>query len=126
MEPVWDETSVLVFPSVWQEAWGIAATEAQLRGIPVIASDVGALPEAKRYVGPFVKVNAVDPKKKQADGGYIIPENDIEPWMRELDGLLTNKDKYEAISHMAFFTTRQWVKNFDIRAMERFLLKIVK
>lgn len=126
MEPAFDEMSVMVFPSVWQEAWGIAATEAQLRGIPVVASNIGGLPEAKRYVGPLVKVNGVDPQKKEADGGYTIPDNNVEPWMKELDLLLTDVDRYEAVSHMAFYTTRRWVKNFDVRGMEKFLLKISK
>lgn len=126
MEPVWDDTTVLIFPSVWQEAWGIAATEAQLRGIPVIASDIGGLAEAKRYVGPLVKVNGVNPKNKHADGSYVVPDQDVTQWMKELDGLLTNKDKYEAVSHMAYYTTRQWIRTFDVRAMEKFLLSIAK
>lgn len=126
MEPAFDEMTVMIFPSVWQEAWGIAATEAQIRGIPVIASDIGGLPEAKRYVGPLVKVNPVDPKIKEADGSYVVPDQDVKPWMKELDALLTNKDRYVAMSHMAYYTTRQWIREFDVRAVEKLLLSIAK
>lgn len=126
MEPVFDSMSVLVVPSLWHEAWGLVATEAQIRGIPVIASDVGGLPEAKRYVGPFVQVNKIDGTKRDAAGKYIVPPQDVKPWMAELDQLLTDNDRYTAVSHSAYYTTRQWLRDFDVRGMEKFLLSIMK
>lgn len=41
-------TRVLIVPSVWQEAFGLVATEAQLRGVPVVSTDVCGLAEANR------------------------------------------------------------------------------
>jgi hypothetical protein len=46
MEEAWRDIKVLIVPSLWFEAWGIVVIEAHLRGIPVIASDAGALTEA--------------------------------------------------------------------------------
>lgn len=126
MEPVFDNISVLIVPSLWQEAWGLIATEAQLRGIPVIASNVGGLPEAKRYVGPLIEVNKIDGTKRNEDGSYAILSQDVKAWMRELDILLCDKDRYEAQSHMAYYTTRQWVRQFDVRGMEKYLLSVMK
>ncbi|KAK5948052.1 hypothetical protein OHC33_010893 [Knufia fluminis] len=126
MEPAFDNISVLIVPSLWQEAWGLVATEAQLRGIPVIASDVGGLAESKRYVGPLLQVNKVCGTKRNTNGNYIIPQQDIGPWMRELDLLLTDKDRYEASSHMSYYTTRQWIRQFDVRGMEKYLLSLAK
>ena len=126
MEPAFDNISVLIVPSLWQEAWGLIATEAQLRGIPVIAADVGGLQEAKRYVGPFVKVNQIDGNKRNEDGSYAIPAQDAQPWMQELDLLLGDKDRYEASCHMGYYTTRQWVRQFDVRGMEKYLLSVMK
>ncbi|KAK5106310.1 hypothetical protein LTS08_000428 [Lithohypha guttulata] len=126
MEPVFDNMSVLIMPSLWQEAWGLSATEAQLRGIPVIASNVGGLQEAKRYVTPFINVNTVSGQERNEKGEYVIPVQDVKPWMKELDSLLTDKDRYEAVSHMAFYTTREWIRNFDVRGMEKYLLDVMK
>lgn len=42
---VYDSFDVLVAPSVVAESFSLTAIEAQARGLPVIASDIGALPE---------------------------------------------------------------------------------
>lgn len=42
---LFDQTSVFVFPSLWPETLGIAGIEALSRGVPVVASDVGGVPE---------------------------------------------------------------------------------
>ena len=41
----WRVTRALLMPSLWEESQGLAAVEAMLNGIPVVASDRGALPE---------------------------------------------------------------------------------
>jgi len=50
-------TRVLIVPSVWQEAFGLVVTEAQLRGIPVVSTDVCGLAEANRV--PVTAVGGV-------------------------------------------------------------------
>lgn len=47
-------TRVLIVPSVWQEAFGLIVVEAQLRGIPVVSSDVCGLQEANRVPSTMV------------------------------------------------------------------------
>lgn len=63
---IYREASILLAPSQWEEAWGRIATEAQISGIPVLASNRGGLPES---VGP---------------GGVLLPHDDIEAWKRTL------------------------------------------
>ncbi|HEX2069388.1 MAG TPA: glycosyltransferase, partial [Actinomycetota bacterium] len=46
---VYDSFDVLVVPSVVAESFSLTAIEAQARGLPVIASDIGALPERVQH-----------------------------------------------------------------------------
>jgi len=48
MEEILRCTRVLIVPSVFQEAFGLIVVEAQLRGIPVVSTDVCGLAEANR------------------------------------------------------------------------------
>lgn len=40
-----DQVDLAVFPSVWEEPFGLVAAEAMARGVPFVISDAGALPE---------------------------------------------------------------------------------
>ena len=42
---VYSLTKLLLMPSLWYESFGLVAAEAMLNGIPVLASNRGALPE---------------------------------------------------------------------------------
>lgn len=46
MRPLYARTRILIAPSRWQEGWGRIVTEAQLNGIPVLATRIGGLPES--------------------------------------------------------------------------------
>jgi glycosyltransferase involved in cell wall biosynthesis len=46
MRKVYGRSKILLAPSVWEEGYGRVVTEAQISGIPVVASTRGGLPEA--------------------------------------------------------------------------------
>jgi glycosyltransferase involved in cell wall biosynthesis len=66
------EMEVLVFPSLWYEGAGLVIQEAFATGLPVIASDLGAIPESIR--------DGVD--------GLLFPAGDSERLAEILTGLL--------------------------------------
>jgi hypothetical protein len=67
MRPVYGHARVLLMPSVWEEAFGRMVVEAQINGIPALASRRGALPE---LVG---------------DGGIVLDaDGPLEPWIDAL------------------------------------------
>lgn len=84
MKEIYRQTRMLLVPSRWQEGWGRVATEAQVSGIPVIASRIGGLPES---VGP---------------GGILVePEASIEHWVDALSLIWDDVYRYERYSAAA-------------------------
>lgn len=120
MEDAWKDIKVLIVPSLWLEAWGMVVIEAQLRGIPVIASDSGALPEAKLGIPPIVPVNSLTGDHDK-HGAYLVPEQDIEPWVTILNTLMKDKEAYEAMSDRARDDTSEWLTNLDEHSLENWL-----
>ena len=84
MKKVYAKARVLLAPSLWSEAWGRVATEAQFSGIPVLGSRQGGLPEA---IGP---------------GGVTVDvKEDLETWVSALRGMWDNDQHYTALSASA-------------------------
>lgn len=83
MRGVYAQARVLLMPSVWEEAFGRTVIEAQLNGIPVLASHRGALPET---VG---------------DGGLTLdPHEPVEVWAEALRRLMGGHESFgEAARH---------------------------
>jgi glycosyltransferase involved in cell wall biosynthesis len=52
-----------VVPSVWEEAFGLAALEAMARGKPVVATAVGGIPEIIRHNVTGVLVSPGDERQ---------------------------------------------------------------
>jgi glycosyltransferase involved in cell wall biosynthesis len=68
VDPVLQQMAVVLVPSIWLEAWGMVVVEAMLRGIPVVVSDAGGLPEACLGAGAVLPVNKIQIPVDQATG----------------------------------------------------------
>jgi glycosyltransferase involved in cell wall biosynthesis len=79
-------TRVLLYPSYWEEAYGRSIAEAQLSGIPVIASRRGGIPEALNGAGFLLDV----PPRCLADYHAIPTRAEMRPWLAILRALLTH------------------------------------
>jgi predicted O-linked N-acetylglucosamine transferase (SPINDLY family) len=79
MRGVYAQAKVLLMPSVWEEAFGRTVIEAQLNGVPVLASNRGALPDTV------------------ANGGMALdPHADVAVWAQALRSLLDNHESFSA------------------------------
>ena len=88
MRTVYGRTHILVVPSQWEESFGRVITEAQVNGIPVLASKVGGIPEAL------------------GDGGILVEEiTDPQAWLR---GLSEIEARYEELSGNAVRNARRF------------------
>ena len=109
MKKVYGKCKILLAPSIWQETYGRVATEAQLSGIPVVASTRGGLPEA---VGP---------------GGVIIdPAAPINDWISAVRRLWDDKQYYAELSAAALAHAQRPEMDFDCKmdGLEKFLLSL--
>ncbi|MCW8930262.1 MAG: glycosyltransferase [Gammaproteobacteria bacterium] len=84
IETLYGSARMLIMPSVWEEAYGRSAIEAQINGIPVISSRRGGLPEA---VG---------------EGGILLePDTDIEFWVEAINKVYSDPVLYQELSDKA-------------------------
>ena len=84
------EARIVLAPSRWDEGWGRVVTEAQLNGIPVLASNRGNLADT---VGP---------------GGIVLdPDADISVWCNALGDLWDRVDVYDKLVHAALRHARR-------------------
>lgn len=123
MEEAWRDIKVLIVPSIWFEAWGIVVIEAHLRGIPVISSNAGALPEAMLGLDFIIPVDPIDGSRDEK-GAYTVPKQDIEPWVNALNQLMNDRSLYERLSIEVRNTTVQWLKSLDEAALEKWFVDL--
>ena len=95
-------TRVLLVPSLWAEARSRIVTEAMLRGVPVMASDIGGIPEAKLGVDYLLPVRPIERYGSQVDEQMVpladVPPQDIGPWQAALERLLADRAHYDDLS----------------------------
>ncbi|MDT0576887.1 glycosyltransferase [Croceicoccus sp. F390] len=90
MKSIYGKARILLAPSLWEEAWGRVATEAQFSGIPVIGSRQGGLPEA---IGPGgVTLDATAP---------------LADWVAAVRRLWEDADYYQTLSEAALSHSRR-------------------
>lgn len=84
MKSIYSQAKIMLVPSRWHEAWGRVVTEAQVSGIPALASSRGGLSES---------VN---------EGGILLdPDDSIEKWSSALNKLWFDEEYYRLVSEKA-------------------------
>lgn len=105
MRPIYASTRALLLPSLWHESGARVIAEAQLNGIPIIASNTGGSAELVGLGGRIFELPAVVKEKKTE---VHVTEDDLRPWLEEIKRLwhdqvyyaeMCRKVEQEAVQH---------------------------
>lgn len=126
---LFSQTRIALVPSLWAEARSRVILEAMLRGIPVMASNVGGLSEAMLGVDYLLPVNQVVRYRSKLDELMVpmvdIPEQNVEPWCAVLQRLTTDREHYEQLSATARRVGSAYASNLNVLPFEAYLEKII-
>jgi glycosyltransferase involved in cell wall biosynthesis len=93
MQQLYERVSVLLVPSIYFEAAGRVIIEAQMAGIPVLATDNGGIPETLNGAGSLFPI----PESILANA-YSVPKGpEVKEWVNKIVKLMDN-DKYYVAS----------------------------
>ena len=124
VDQIYAQTRVLLAPSLCDEAFGLVAVEAMLRGIPVLASNFGGLAEAKLGVDYLLPVQPIERYENRFDERAkpiaIVPEQDIQPWLAALEQLLANREHYDQLAAASREAALAFAANARIQSFEEF------
>lgn len=121
-------TRVLLVPSLWAEARSRIVVEAMLRGVPVIASNIGGIPEAKLGVDYLLPVRPIEKYRAQLDEQMVpradLPPQDIGPWQAALTSLLTDRGHYDELSRASRRAALAEAASLSVEPFERVLEQV--
>ncbi len=125
IDEIFKQTRILLVPSLWGEAFGLVVVEAMLRGIPVLASNVGGLIEAKLGVDYSLPVHRIETYEKRRDENRlpipVIPDQNVDAWDATLRNLLNDEAEFYRLSEDSSKAATDYVLGLSIFPMEQYL-----
>lgn len=122
-------TRVLLAPSLWAEARSRIVLEAMLRGVPVMAANVGGIPEAKMGVPYLLPVNPIVKYRAELDEQMVpmaeVPPQEIGPWREALGRLLSDERHYGEIAERSRAAAAAYAGSLSVEPFENLLAGLI-
>lgn len=122
IEEILGQTRILLAPSLWPETFGYVVPEAMLRGIPVLASDIGGLPEAKLGVDYVLPIIPGEFCKE----GFVTQPQDLAPWSQALGELLSDEEAYRHCSQQSRQAAHDFVAKVSVSRFEALMEQLTE
>ena len=123
------QTRVMLVPSIWAEARSRIVVEAMAHGIPVMASKIGGLPEAKLGIPYLLPIHPITRYRTEIDANMVpiadVPPQDLGPWIDALVRLTSDREHYAAISKASRAAALQYAHNLTCERFEKRLQEMV-
>jgi surfactin synthase thioesterase subunit/glycosyltransferase involved in cell wall biosynthesis len=123
-------TRVLLVPSLWAEARSRIIPEAMLRAVPVLAANVGGIPEAMLGVDYLLPVRPIARYLPELDDQRVpvaeVPEQDIAPWQAALERLLADSRHYERLSQLSREKALAYAAGLTVEPFEAYLDQLLQ
>lgn len=123
-----DSARVLLVPSLWLENVPLVIGEALRAGVPVLASDIGGIPEALDGLGTLLPVVPIR-WQSGARGGQqtpVAPEQPVDRWATALRGELGTPDAaWERRSAQLAADARRRAARVDIMSLKTALEEVI-
>jgi surfactin synthase thioesterase subunit/glycosyltransferase involved in cell wall biosynthesis len=123
-------TKILLVPSLWAEARSRIVVEAMVRGVPVLAANIGGIPEAMLGVDYLLPVRPIEKYLPQVDAHMVpvpvIPEQDVSPWRQALERVASDRSHWEELSVRSRSAALAYVESHGIERFESYLLRLMQ
>jgi len=100
----WSVSRMLLMPSLWWESQGLVAVEAMINGLPVIASNRGALPETLGGAGCLLPL----PDRLTPESRTLPTCDEVGPWVDTIIRLWDDQALYSEQSAKARKEAQRW------------------
>jgi glycosyltransferase involved in cell wall biosynthesis/GT2 family glycosyltransferase len=113
-------TRLLLMPSLCNESFGLVAAEGMINGIPVLASNRGALPETIGHAGFLFDI----PRQCTPKSNTLPTAAEVAPWVETIIRLWDDASLYAQASRSARDRAQQWQPERIASVYEEFFSNI--
>jgi glycosyltransferase involved in cell wall biosynthesis len=113
-------TRAVLMPSLWRESLGRVPIEAMANGIPVLASDRGALPETLGDAGFVFTI----PERCTPSSGVVPTAQEVAPWVAVIERLWDDPEFEARHRERARLEARRWGGEVVAQKYESFLTEV--